>query len=122
MVDLCLLRLLSIFSKLYPPIASRGLGQQNIYFSLGDNNSINHTGISVRVLDGVIVHPDGGPHAQSRDGLTSLLNAYRSLTTVGHVEADALVFANLCNLVMMKSCNYLLSNKSVWQPMASHKK
>ena len=90
-----------------------------------DNNSIKHTGISVRVLDGVIVHPDGGPHAQSRDGLTSLLHAYRSLTTVGHVEADALVFANLCNLVgevMMRFCNYLLSNKSVWQPMASRKK
>ena len=53
---------------------------------------------SVRVLHGVIVHLDSGPHAQSCHGLSSFLHAYGSLSSVRHVETDALVLANLCNL------------------------
>ena len=63
-----------------------------------DNNSIKHTGISVRVLDGVIVHPNGGPHTESSHRLASLLNAYGSLSSVRHVETNTLILANLCNL------------------------
>jgi len=54
--------------------------------------------VSVRVLDWVIVHPNGGPDTERCHRLASLLHADGSIPSVRHVETDTLVLANLCNL------------------------
>ena len=80
-------------------VKTRRLGQQNlIHLLFLLHTLIISSLLSVRVLDRVIIHPDGGPNAESCYRLASLLHAYGSLPSVCHVETNALVLANLCNL------------------------
>ena len=53
---------------------------------------------SVGVPCWVVVHLDGGPDAEGGHGLPALLHAHGPMAPVGHIEANALILANLGHL------------------------